>query len=316
MEDPAEGKGIGRVGISSVGVALFKSVSDFVLRVSDLAAVLPRWTAISCLCFSGCGAGFIEGTVNDVNGETLPGVAVQVRGTPYEALSDAHGRYRVKYQPGELSLYFAKTGYTPGMLVLTINSMRNVEATPVVLWRLPDGGGVYLYENHRYQRTDFIPVSEFRALDQTMIYGTTRWPKVETTNHEPLILCHKMPIYGCKLYQMNLTEVHPTSGDTGENTISAWVPQKEIPSVTEPIDAPEGLLVRIRPAQPLEIGSYAAHWGALDGVSAENEPRMFFFSVVETIARPPDSGEETTEEPAPAAKPEPEEEEDTGVFEG
>jgi len=269
------------------------------------------------LCFSGCGSGFIEGTVQDVTGETLPGVAVQVRGTSHQALSDAHGRYRVKYQPGELSLYFAKTGYAPGMLVLTVNSMRNVEATPVVLWRLPEGGGVYLYEDHRYRRTDFVTPSEFRSLDQpTQIFGTTRWPKVETTNHEPLILCHKMPIYGCKLYLMSLAEVRPRTGDTGDNTISAWVPEQEIPIVTEPIDAPEGLLVRIRPVQPLETGSYAAHWGALDGVHAEGEERMFFFSVVEAFTAPPVTGEEPLEAPAPAAKPEPQEEEDTGVLEG
>ncbi len=179
---------------------------------------------------SGCGAGFIEGTVLDVAGETLPGVAVEVRGTPYQGLSDAHGRYRVKYQPGELSLYYAKTGYAPGMLVLTVNGLRNVEATPVVLWRLPDGKGVYLYEDHKYRRTDFIPPSEFRSLaDQATAYGTTRWPKVETTNHEPLILCYKMPIYGCKLYQMNLTEALPKSGDAQDATISAWLPGRISP---------------------------------------------------------------------------------------
>jgi hypothetical protein len=269
-----------------------------------------------CLLLSGCGAGFIEGTVEDVTGETLPGVAVQVRGTAHQALSDAHGRYRIKYEPGELSLYFAKTGYTPGMLVLTVNSMRNVEATPVVLWRLPEGGGVYLYENHRYRRTDFITPSEFKSPDQTStIYGTTRWPKVETTILDPLILCHKMPIYGCKLHVMNLVDVQSQTRGSGDNTVSAWVPANEIPAVTEPIDAPEGLLVRIRPLQPLEIGSYAAHWGALDGTPVEGEERMFFFSVVETIAPPPDTGEEPPEEPAPIAEPEPEEEEG-GVFEG
>lgn len=269
---------------------------------------------------SGCGTGFIEGTVVDITGETLPGVAVEVRGMPYEGLSDAHGRYRVKYQPGDLELYFAKTGYTPGMLVLSVNEMRSVEATPVVLWRLPDGGGVYLYEAHRYRRTDFIPPAEFRSIDNSAetssIFGTTRWPTVETTDREPLILCFKMPVYGCKLYQMNLVETRPIADDTGSTTVSAWVPGEDIPIVTEPIDAPEGLLVRIRPMNPLEIGSYAAHWGALDGSPVENEIRMFFFSVVDEITPPsePLAGAAPAES-AQEADPEPEEE-DNGEFEG
>lgn len=267
----------------------------------------------------GCGTGFIEGTVEDVTGETLPGVAVEVRGMPYEGLSDAHGRYRVKYQPGELQLYFMKTGYTPGMLVLSVNEMRSVEATPVVLWRLPEGGGVYLYDDHRYRRTDFIPPATFKSIDATsgsdVVYGTTRWPTVETTDHEPLILCYKMPSFGCKLYQMNLAEMRPSADESGNTTVSAWVPGKDVPVVTEPIDAPEGLLVRIRPLNPLDIGSYAAHWGALDGSPVENEIRMFFFSVVETITPPAEPlPEESSSEPAP--KPEPEKEEDNGEFEG
>jgi hypothetical protein len=252
------------------------------------------WIASCCILLAGCGTGFIEGTVLDVTGQTLPGVAVEVRGTPYEGLSDAHGRYSVKYQPGELQLYFAKTGYTPGMLVLTVNSMRNVEATSVVLWRLPEGGGVYLYEDHRYRRTDFIPPSPFKSMSAEggVVYGTTRWPKLETTDRDPLILCHKMPPYGCKLYQMNLAELHPPSDDTGNTTVSAWIPGENIPIVTEPIDAPEGLLVRIRPMRPLETGSYAAHWGALDGVPVDNEQRMFFFNIVDTIT--PQAGEDET----------------------
>lgn len=273
-------------------------------------------TATCLLTFAGCGTGFIEGTVVDIAGETLPGVAVEVRGMPYEGLSDAHGRYRVKYQPGDLELYFAKTGYTPGMLVVSVDEMRSVEATPVVLWRLPDGGGVYLYQEHRYRRTDFIPPAEFRSIDSTAgtgsIFGTTRWPTVETTDRDPLILCFKMPVYGCKLYQMNLVETRPIADDTGSTTVSAWVPGEDIPIVTEPIDAPEGLLVRIRPMNPLEIGSYAAHWGALDGAPVENEIRMFFFSVVDAITPP---AEPLIEEVPAETSPEPEEE-DNGEFEG
>ncbi len=244
-----------------------------------------------CLTFTGCGVGYIEGTVVDVAGEALPGVAVQVEGTPHQGLSNALGRYTVKYEPGQLSLYFSKTGYTPGMLVLDVNEMRSVEATPVLLWRLPEGKGVYFYENHRYRRTDFVNPAPFKSkLDGSIIYGTPRWPRESTTDPEPLIICYKMPIYGGKLCQMTLMEVQPTSEQATAQEVSAWAVGKEIPIAMEPIDAPEGLLVQIRMNTPLEMGAYAVHWGALNGDQSQDE-RMFFFNVVEPIEPLPAASE-------------------------
>jgi hypothetical protein len=125
---------------------------------------------------------------------------------------------------------------------------------------------------------------------------------------------------------MNLAELHPPSDDAGNTTVSAWIPGDGIPVVTEPIDAPEGLLVRIRPTRPLETGNYAAHWGALDGAPVDNEQRMFFFSIVDTITPPAELTEEvppaerTEEEPPTEPTPEtqsaPSEENDSGEFEG
>ena len=250
------------------------------------------------LALCGCDAGTIRGSIVDVKGEALPGVAVQVQNTDYQGLSNALGEYRVKYVPGELSLYFSKTGYTPGMLLLNVAELRQVQATPVMLWPLPEGKGVYEYQNHRYRRTDFIEPQQLKTLlDGQVIYGTTRWPRIETTEHEPLLICYKMPVYGGKLYQMNQIDVQPLYGQTG--SVSAWVKSGEIPIVMEPIDAPEGLLTRIRLSQPLETGSYAVHWGALDGDVTLREVRMFFFSVVDALSAPP------VQEKAPAAEPAP-----------
>ncbi|MCC6488024.1 MAG: carboxypeptidase regulatory-like domain-containing protein [Candidatus Hydrogenedentes bacterium] len=268
------------------------------------------------LSVCGCDTGTIRGAIVDVKGEALPGAAVHVQGTSYQGLSNALGEYRVKYVPGELSLYFSKTGYTPGMLLLNVEQLRQVQATPVMLWPLPEGKGVYEFQDYRYRRTDFIEPQQLKTVgDGQIIYGTTRWPRVETTQREPLLICYKMPVYGGKLCQMNQIDVQPPYGQVG--SVSAWVKTKDIPVVTEPIDAPEGLLMRIRLSQPLETGSYAVHWGALDGDLTLNEPRMFFFSVVEALTAVPLEPEAPAEEPSPKTPaPAPAVEEETGPSEG
>jgi hypothetical protein len=66
---------------------------------------------------------------------------------------------------------------------------------------------------------------------------------------------------------------------------------------------------------PLEPGTYAVHWGALDG-AVDKDPRIFAFSVVDfTLSLPPKEEAakqeaETPEEPEPAKPAPPDEPED------
>jgi len=90
------------------------------------------------LLASGCSPAVIEGQVLDVRQEPLPGAAVTVDGTHDQSLTNALGRYTIDFAPGKVLLRFIKTGYTPGLLELTVNEARHVEATPVVLWHLPE----------------------------------------------------------------------------------------------------------------------------------------------------------------------------------
>jgi len=111
----------------------------------------------------------IQGIVTDVAGEGLPGVAVTVRGRLDQAVSDGVGRYSLRSSAGTLDLELMKTGYTPGYLSLQVERSGAVEATPAVLWPLPQDKGVYLFENYRYleltriepNRTPIPPAAEW-----------------------------------------------------------------------------------------------------------------------------------------------------------
>jgi hypothetical protein len=255
-----------------------------------------------------CHVAVIEGTVVDIKGETLPGVAVRVDGKEATIVTDIHGRYRVPYEPGAITLSFMKTGYTPGRLELDVGNYRTVEAATVSLWPVPQSSGVFLFENSRYRDVMRLQPERWDTMSQGSVYGTERWADVETPSDDPLILCYRMPRNGMKLYQLDLTEVTPKYEQATSDTIEIWAPTRAIPVSPVPIDEVDGLLVKVGLPAPLEPGSYAVHWGALDGDNTYDESRMFLFHVAEQypmqplVEEPPaESGTEATEAAAESA---------------
>ena len=68
----------------------------------------------------------ITGTVNDTQGETLPGVNVRVQGTALGTVTDLNGRYSINV-PGEAAvLHFSFVGYTPQEIVIGNQRIVNV----------------------------------------------------------------------------------------------------------------------------------------------------------------------------------------------
>ncbi len=264
--------------------------------------------AVAAAFASGCARHVIQGKVLDVKGEALPGVAVEARSTGYQALTDGLGQYRIPYQPGDVTLDFSKTGYTPGILQLKVDTQRHVEATPVSLWPLPEGRGVYLFEKYQYIRTDFVIPEPYRnKRDASVVYGVPRASDVQTTNNEPMIICYGLQPYDAKLTRMELREVEPDIGERMEKALRVWAAAGDLPITYETIDEPEKHLFHIKPVKPLEYGSYAVHWGALYGATTQEEPRMFFFTVVNPNppAPQPEKPEKKEEKPADTKHPKP-----------
>ena len=248
----------------------------------------------------------------NIQGEALPGVAVQVEGTNYQALTDGLGQYRVPYTSGEVVLHFMKTGYTPGTMELAEASGGEITAQAVSLWELPLDKGVYLYEDYRYRETTKVVPEEIYTADQRKVYATRRWPEVETTVTAPLILCYKMPDWDVRFCRMELSELNEPLPGGGFEEAQVLSRTKTIPARLVAIDQPEGLLRQLELPGPLEPGTYAVHWGALDGASA-SDPRIFTFSVVdyELTLPPPEEGEaEGEKDEAPEESAETEESED------
>lgn len=261
-----------------------------------------------CLAFlAACNRSLISGTVANIKGEALPGVAVQVEGTHYQALTDGLGQYRLPYVPGAVVLQFMKTGYTPGTLVVPAGPVRSITAETVSLWELPLDKGVYLYEDFRYREATKIVPESFLSKDKHAAYATRRWPDLDTTDTEPLVLCYKMPDWDVRLCRMDLTERYVQLPGGGLEEAQVLAPTRELPVQLVPIDQPEGLLRQVELPGPLEPGTYAVHWGALDG-EVDKDPRIFAFSVVDfTLALPPkeEAARQKAEEALEDSEPEP-----------
>jgi hypothetical protein len=207
-------------------------------------------------------------------------VAVQVEGTGYHALTNALGEYTVAYQPGQVTLAFDKTGYTPGRLGnLDLEALRRVEANTVTLWRLPPEEGVYLYRDHRYHKTAAVVPTALNAGARGMVYGVESWQDVVALRAEPTILVHGLPRHNARLHRLELTEV-AVEGDLARMR-ELWTCQAPVPMSLLAIDQAEQSLLQVVLAEPLEAGSYALHWGAAEGDDSI-DPFLHVFTVVAT----------------------------------
>jgi hypothetical protein len=232
-----------------------------------------------------CERSAVEGTVVDAKGQALPGVAVTSARTAHQALTDAVGRYRLECRPGVVVLDFFKTGYAPGALELAVRDDGRVVAPAVTLRRLPPGAGVYLLEGHRYQALAAVLPERFMTGDGQAVYGTASWAEVSTADREPLIVCHKMPVDSVRLARLEIIEAAAPDSRMASGAQEAWVSVESIPVTAPPIDEPEGLLHQLKPSGPLEPGSYAVHWGALEG-DTTLESRIYPFSIGEAVVTP------------------------------
>jgi len=264
-----------------------KHVASYFCPVSTLLLTFSMVLAAT----SGCSRNALSGVVMDVRGETLPGVAVAIKGTDFQAVTDGIGQYRLPAIAGKQVITFAKTGYTQGVLELVIDQPRPVAATTVSLWPLPDAKGVYLFEDYRYTRADVLtPVPWRRKRDSVIVYGVKRDISVTTNNSQPMIVCHNKAIpLDVKLTRLEQIEVEPDIGQSTEKGIRVWCPVEggDCPVTSEAIDEPTQELRHLVLQGPLPPGAYAVHWGGLSGGKASEEQRIFCFRINDPNAPPP-----------------------------
>lgn len=230
---------------------------------------------LAVLCH-GCDRAIISGAVVNIQGEALPGVAVSVQGTEHQSLTDAAGNYQISYEPGETTLRYDKTGYTPGLLELSVVTPRLVQATTVTLWSLPVSAGVYLYAEGRYAPTLWVEPQRFFIEEGDVIFGTRREAEIATPSARPIIICFNTPRYDARLSRLQRVEAKVNAADA--QSTSVWTEAGSVRGDLTRIDEAEGMLLQLEIARPLESGTYAVHWGALDGDPAL-ENRIFIFRV-------------------------------------
>ncbi len=257
-----------------------------------------RWIVLGAAIASlaACERTDVSGIVMDIQGETLPGVAVRVESTPGSAVTTARGEYRVAAPPGPIELLFDKTGYTPGRLELTAENGAVTEAAQVRLWALPNHAGVFFYEDFSYVPCDPAEAKRYFFGSGELTQAVQRGNVTRTKNTTPLIVCYRTPRYDARLARLEALDAKIAANDA--HTVAVWKPAETVGAELRPIDEAEGLLLALSIDKPLVPGVYAVHWGALEG-RLSLETRAFLFEVEGEIAEaaPAESGPSTDDSP-------------------
>lgn len=251
---------------------------------------------------TGCERATVEGMVIDERGDRLPGVAVTVERTRDQALTNAMGEYAVTFRPrGSHVLGFHKSGFTPAVLKLDVDSPRTVQARNVEMWRVPPNGGVFIMQDFRFEATTPVEAMPYPILDKGTTYGTQRDAEYLTTNVEPLIVVYRLPTFDVRLARLEEQPQAMPDGTAIKDGPKSCVLAESIPVDLAPMDQPEGLLRRLTYENPLAPGVYAVHWGALLGHTSTDK-RIFMFRILtpEEAAAPETITEEPVAETPPA----------------
>jgi len=260
------------------------------------------------LVAAGCNECVVRGTVCDIQGEVIPGVAVTAGEDGGQTITDALGRYRIGHSPGTFELQFRKTGYTSGCLRFDAMEAGKAEARTVSLWCLPRTSGVFLFDNYQYRPAFTTEPKSFKASDGRLLYGSLCWPGIErTVNPEPVLVTFRVPNYDVKLSRLKSIEAAPM--DMPANPQKVLVQDESLRVDAAPIDEPDERLWEIQLTQPLTPGLYAVHWGALDGYP-NTDRRIFLFEIVdpaksEVPAEVPEAADASAQEKTDEAEPEP-----------
>lgn len=230
------------------------------------------------LMLSACYRSGVSGVVRNTQGEALPGVVVQVPDEERQALTDARGHYRIKPSSSGSALDFSKTGYAPARLKVDPDTRRQATHGDIQMWRLPESAGVYLFGGHRYEQMSWVIPRQFFMSDGTVAYGTRSEAAAETHTSEPTILCYHTPRYDARLSR--LIRATPMQSGPKAAAFDIWTAGGTIDADLVPVDQPQGMLRRLRIDRPLEPGTYAVHWGALEGYTTLDN-RIFMFQISE-----------------------------------
>ena len=247
----------------------------------SLAIIVP------CLALASCGRAGIQGMVVDINGEAVPGAAVMVLGTDYYTHTDGTGRYTIGYAPGHVELRFAKSGYTPGRLVMDVAERRQVKATQVLLWCLPPSPGVHFFEKGQFTQIIEATPKRYLTKERGVFFAIPKRPPTPAPSQQPVIVCYKMPAYDVAMSKLDPVRATSNEEESAGTEEDVWASGASVPVSVIPVDDVDKLLFQVSYSEALAPGLYAIHWGSLKGHAATN-PNAYIFEVAGPNPPPPE----------------------------
>lgn len=105
---------------------------------------------LSAVLVSSCNNTYIEGKVLDGFGKPVPEAIVEVEGTNFVTQTDANGKYRISYVPGDVQVVVTKEGYAGGELAASIVKEMRVLAEPITVYEIPPAEEAFIIDDGRY----------------------------------------------------------------------------------------------------------------------------------------------------------------------
>jgi hypothetical protein len=137
-------------GLSAFSGILFKMKKErvltiIVLQIFILAAFCPT-------IFSKQGT--LTGQVVDGFDNVLKDVEIKIKGTKSSTKTDENGQYRISFHPGKVEISFGKKGYATREFLLNMHDTTEVAMQKLILWKLPESGGMFLVRMDDYKKIE------------------------------------------------------------------------------------------------------------------------------------------------------------------
>lgn len=123
-----------------------------------MARKLTVWV-IMAMCIVGISRGVyafdrgtLKGRVIDGFGKPIPSATITIvsNGSKTNTLSDSNGTFSIGYSPGNIKLSFAREGYVPVYIPLSLDEGTDLSVDDITVWKIPPKGGLFIVGDGEY----------------------------------------------------------------------------------------------------------------------------------------------------------------------
>jgi len=145
--------GTAKLEIATAAGALSVPLAEVIgiQRTGTFAAAAPAQPPPQAITLPGPGQGLLTGKVLDNFAKPIVGVTIKTRNSQFTGASDTSGTYSLPYVPGKVVLGYQQSDHYPVELSLDIASAAVYPISDIVMYRRPQGVGLFLAGTSGYE---------------------------------------------------------------------------------------------------------------------------------------------------------------------